>query len=594
MILKLMLFSWIALLLQAQNSYAYFGKSRVPGGLGQFGYLKLKPEEIARVINGVLPVRNRPSQVQQPQRNSGNPAAGGDQSEYDDSMLPLGVSLKNDMSEVKKQGGERGTCSAFAAIALLEYKSSYRFSEQCLVKMSSNTDSGVLLQRVMWAAFNGLYAEKDCPYYEHSNGGREIIPDRIKDIPPIRFQTSVDTEKQAPYQSIETIKKKISKDRIPVGISVYAVGDWWEDFDDRSPLMIPTKAEIENNCESKDKSDYSCTGHALVVTGYNDSTRTLEVKNSWGKEWKNGGYGRISYDYFNRFHIEDDLVFAKVLNPYSEYESHITTALHETGNDFQFLRGDNGDLYAIKKSGPGINKTEVHVLSAASGYKTFSLHTQTCLHETGDDFDFCLASNQDIFAIKKYGAGISKTEVHVLSAASGYKTFSLHTDTCLHETGDNFEFCLAPNRDLYAIKKSGSPLDATEVHVLSAATGYKTFSLHAATCLHQAADDFEFCLAPNKDLYAIKKKGSPSNSAEVHVLSAATGYQTFSLQVETCLRKPGDHFEFCLGKNNDLTAIQKHDTVTKQTEVHIIMRNSKPLMKPKFILDESMVKNFKY
>ncbi len=41
-----------------------------------------------------------------------------------------------------------------------------------------------------------------------------------------------------------------------------------------------------------------------------------------------------------------------------------------------------GDLFAIKKSATGSNKTEVHVLSAASGYKAFSLQTATGLHET--------------------------------------------------------------------------------------------------------------------------------------------------------------------------------------------------------------------
>ena len=48
-----------------------------------------------------------------------------------------------------------------------------------------------------------------------------------------------------------------------------------------------------------------------------------------------------------------------------------------------------------------------------------------------------------------------------------YQEFILHTGTALHETDATFEFLLADNRDLFAIKKSKTGSHSTEVHVLS-------------------------------------------------------------------------------------------------------------------------------
>ena len=86
----------------------------------------------------------------------------------------------------------------------------------------------------------------------------------------------------------------------------------------------------------------------------------------------------------------------------------------------------------------------------------FVLQTGTALHETGDEWDFALASNRDLFALGKRGTGSGTTEIHVLSAASNYQQFSMHTRTGLHETNEEWHFDVAPNRDLFAIKMQGA------------------------------------------------------------------------------------------------------------------------------------------
>ncbi|MCA1640862.1 MAG: hypothetical protein LC785_02530 [Acidobacteria bacterium] len=153
-------------------------------------------------------------------------------------------------------------------------------------------------------------------------------------------------------------------------------------------------------------------------------------------------------------------------NPYQQFSLQTGTGLHETDVTFEFGVAANGDVFAIKKSGTDSGSTEIHVLSAASGYQQFSLHTGTALHETDVTFEFRIASNRDVFAIKKSGTDSGSTEIHVLSAASEYQQFSLHTGTALHETDVTFEFGIASNRDVFAIKKSGTGSGSTETHVL--------------------------------------------------------------------------------------------------------------------------------
>ncbi len=237
---------------------------------------------------------------------------------------------------------------------------------------------------------------------------------------------------------------------------------------------------------------------------------------------------------------------------------------------FEFAISPNADIFAIKRKNTDSNSTEVHVLSSANQYKSFILQTGSALHKTDNNFKFVVAPNRDLVAIKKRITGSSSTEVHVLSASSNYQDFVLQTGTALHETDGMFEFVLAPNRDLVAIKKRNTGSSSTEVHVLSASSNYQDFVLQTGTALHETDGMFEFVLAPNRDLVAIKKGNTGSNSTEVHVLSASSNYQDFVLQTGTALHETGSLFKFLLAPNRDIVAIKKGETGTHSTEVHIL------------------------
>ncbi|MFN7412302.1 MAG: hypothetical protein ACK5RT_00005 [Dolichospermum sp.] len=54
------------------------------------------------------------------------------------------------------------------------------------------------------------------------------------------------------------------------------------------------------------------------------------------------------------------------------------------------------------------------LVASNTNYQQFRLQTGTALHETGDSFDFAVLSNGDLMAIKKSSTGSGKTEVHIL------------------------------------------------------------------------------------------------------------------------------------------------------------------------------------
>jgi hypothetical protein len=63
-------------------------------------------------------------------------------------------------------------------------------------------------------------------------------------------------------------------------------------------------------------------GHCLVACGFDDDKRRLRVRNSWSKDWGEGGYGWISYDFISRGLTEDwwfvsnaSLVDTSLFNP---------------------------------------------------------------------------------------------------------------------------------------------------------------------------------------------------------------------------------------------------------------------------------------
>jgi len=125
------------------------------------------------------------------------------------------------------------------------------------------------------------------------------------------------------------------------------------------------------------------------------------------------------------------------------------TALNAVPSDYSWnfdiadYDGDGKlDLYAIKKVS-GTGRTEVQILSAASGFKSYLLNRATILGQTGADNswefkvgDYDRDGIPDVYGIKKNGAS-GKTELFILNGANQFQSYLAVTSTVLGATGSD-------------------------------------------------------------------------------------------------------------------------------------------------------------
>ncbi|GFR51669.1 hypothetical protein Agub_g14103 [Astrephomene gubernaculifera] len=204
------------------------------------------------------------------------------------------------------------------------------------------------------------------------------------------------------------------------------------------------------------------------------------------------------------------------------------------------LSRTNLDLFVILQRGNS-GFRELHVLTAASSYQSFSLQV-AMPHLTFDEFAYLLDSQNNLVAVKYVGETLS-TELHVLSRASNYQYFTLQTGTAVPVSSPSTHAFLLDSADnLLVVKYSGTSGRAA-VRTFSKASKYQTAVVSATTPLSGATrDSFTFQLSASDDLFAIKYAGD-SSSTEVHVMSRTSNYQAWALQTRTVLPQT-DRFSF--------------------------------------------------
>lgn len=245
---------------------------------------------------------------------------------------------------------------------------------------------------------------------------------------------------------------------------------------------------------------------------------------------------------------------------YSQLTAVWRSGLHETGSGYAWVfrvgdRTGDGvpDMYVLKKQG-SLGRLEVHILSGVGGFSQYVLHALTPL-VTGlgnrwmlDLGDYNRDGVLDLYAIDRMGAS-NTTEVHVLNGADGFQTFLLHAATALHPTGTDLSWAFEVgdlngdrSPDVFAIKRNGAR--GLEVHVLSGASNFSSWLLHAATPLGPTgtSNDWDFKLGDYNrdgvpDLYVISKMGA--SGTEAHVIGSAGGYAGWIAHLPTGLGRTG-------------------------------------------------------
>jgi hypothetical protein len=238
----------------------------------------------------------------------------------------------------------------------------------------------------------------------------------------------------------------------------------------------------------------------------------------------------------------------------------------------------SSDVRLVAMTQTGTGTTEVHILPAASNYQQFSVETGSALEvSSANQWAFAFAPNNDLYAFKLNHTDSQHTEVHILTAASQYRQFSVHTATPLPEVEpQDWTLQVAANGDVYAIQTSDSSSGKVEVHTLTAASNFQQLS--AATPTAQDVVDptqWEFLLTSTNDLLGVRLAGTASGKTEVHILSADSNYQQYRLEVPTALA-PTDRstWQFSMGANDDLIGVLINNTGSGKTEVHRLSASS--------------------
>jgi hypothetical protein len=211
------------------------------------------------------------------------------------------------MSAIRDQG-RRGTCTAFAGVACLEYYErrfgghSSDLSEQFAYwNMVKKDKAHALVPMFQRLKADGTCTERTWPYYQ-----TEIAGNDSQDPPPPGAAAEAKTYRpkevlQLSPRNVDAIRTAISElHPVAIGIPVYA--SWYESGVVRKygNITVPLPGEVPDPI-----------GHAITLVGYEDNADYAGggyfiVRNSWGKNWATSGvfgsgYGTIPYRYISDF-----------------------------------------------------------------------------------------------------------------------------------------------------------------------------------------------------------------------------------------------------------------------------------------------------
>lgn len=219
-------------------------------------------------------------------------------------VLPPAVDLRPFCSPIEDQGNI-GSCTANAAVGLMEYyerralgrhfDASRLFIYKATRKLLGwKGDTGAYLRDTMKAmVLFGAPPERYWPYVEAKY---EDEPDAFCYSFASNFQAlkyfRLDPPGMAPKDVLLNVKKRLAAG-LPCmfGFSVYSSMPGVNSGNSHIPY--PTSA------------DRLSGGHAVIAVGYDDAEGSLLIRNSWGANWGDAGYGWLPYAYVETELAED-------------------------------------------------------------------------------------------------------------------------------------------------------------------------------------------------------------------------------------------------------------------------------------------------
>ena len=209
------------------------------------------------------------------------------------------------MSPIKDQG-QLGSCVGFAVTAMKEWQE--KKEHEAEMAKGKRGRPKVYNYSEAWVYWN---AKKIDPWGVLDEGTS------IRYAMKVLHRIGVPTEKGWPYKDINDLEAIGEPKKWADLVARWALIDSYWRVDNLSelksalnvgpvPIGVPCFVEIfytgsDGIVSYPNDPDTIYGGHAVCAVGYDDKTRMVKFRNSWGKGWGENGYGYLPYEYIIDF-----------------------------------------------------------------------------------------------------------------------------------------------------------------------------------------------------------------------------------------------------------------------------------------------------